>query len=234
MRIATAILFFICALSQVNAQEIVGYFSDQPDSFSEYAVYVGKKKKLNLGFSYIQTHVVSTKPAEKGKIVTIEHKILNKRKKVSNIIKAMGMGEGLLMPTTIDEKGGYYLTHDFILGYGKNMKRKGYIFYVPAQLNVGDTLQSGKQMLSCQLMGRTSQILVTYSDVKVVSEELLNTSAGEFPCVKIEGKVNIDDLKNDRTSMEGTVTYWMSKGIGVVKYLNTLNSSYTIELESVK
>lgn len=224
----------MCTLSQVNAQDIIGYFAGQPDSFSEYAVYVGEKKKLNLGFSYIQTRVVSTKATEKGKIVTTEHKILNKKKKISKLIKAMGMGEGILMPTTIDEKGGYYLTHDFLLGYGKNMERKGYIFYVPSQLSVGDTLQSGKQILSYQLMGRKNKILVTYSDMKVVSEENLSTAAGEFPCVKIEGKVNIDDLKDDRNSEQGTVTYWMAKGIGVVKYLNDFDSSYTFELESFK
>lgn len=74
----------MCTLSQVNAQDIIGYFAGQPDSFSEYAVYVGEKKRLNLGFSYIQTRVVSTKATEKGKIVTTEHKILNKKKKFPN------------------------------------------------------------------------------------------------------------------------------------------------------
>lgn len=83
-------------------------------------------------------------------------------------------------------------------------------------------------------MGRKNKILVTYSDMKVVSEENLSTAAGEFPCVKIEGKVNIDDLKDDRNSEQGTVTYWMAKGIGVVKYLNDFDSSYTFELESFK
>lgn len=40
----------------------------------------------------------------------------------------MGMGEGILMPTTIDEKGGYYLTHDFLLGYGKIWNEKAISF----------------------------------------------------------------------------------------------------------
>lgn len=162
---------------------------------------------------YFEKKVIDVKEENGTKSVQYHWQVLNRKKKPSKIIKAMGFGEGY--QTIIKfENGAYYMTYDFGWSCFPG-ERSGYLLKIPQNLKVGDTLEGGTlKFVSKGGFGNTFNNELNFDDFKVVDEGELETKAGKIRCLKITGKVTGTYHKSKVNSTE---TIYFAKNIGIVR-----------------
>ena len=87
---------------------------------------------------------------------------------------------------------------------------------IPAELKVGDKLESGSiEQTTKAPMGPKVHNSISYDNFTVTAEEDVETAAGVFHCIRIDGKLNgsFQTVKLKDTSY----TLWLSQNVGIVK-----------------
>lgn len=193
-----------------------------------------------ISTSYIQ-QVVTKTAVENGVLaVYIQLRYLNKKMEDSKPIDLSGGFKKLkerIYKVEIDPKGNYHLTHNLFYDAWDIFKgRKGFAVFVPSDMKQGMKLDCGQ--ITQQSIGRAGgyrNSVTTYSDWEVLGEGTLEVPAGKFQCVKVRGKVAIQE-DSAKTPSEGDITCWIARGVGIIRYdIGSGNVKYLLnEIENYK
>ncbi len=197
-----------------NAQEgFNAYALTKPGVVVDYsynAIMMGSKPKLA---GYFRTTVKALEKDGDNDVVVTNMFFLNKKKKPSKNAAFAGFADGADVKTTFEQ--GSYIMADPIFSLSGPVS-SGFCFRIPAELKVGDKLESGKiEQTTKAPMSPTVHNNISYDDFAVTAEEDVETPAGVFHCMRIEGKVNGSfqtvRLKDTKYVM------WLSQNVGLVK-----------------
>lgn len=219
----------LCLLSvislEVFAQEVVPFALTKEGSVATYAILRGEKKKLNMGFCYYRFTTDNVVLQEDGsKVVTYKTELLNKKKVVSSMSGMVGAKDGVYSAIQVMSDGSYKMDQDLMYGVaGINFARGGYMFVLPAQMQVGDVLESStvRQEYTMSMMGQNYACKTDfkYSDVKVTREEEITVGAGTFSCMVIEGTLSgTYSLNGAGSTLNDHFTLWVAPGVGTIRY----------------
>ncbi len=209
-------LMAVFCLSAVvsNAQEgLNAYALTKPGVVVDYAykaITLGSKPKL---VGYVRTTVSGLEKDGDKDVVVTKYEMLNRKKKPSKNAAFSGYADGINQKTTF-ENGGYTIVQDCFFGSAGEIEEGGFFLKIPAELKVGDKLESGK-INQVTTHVRKVHNNISYDDFTVVGEEDIETPAGVYHCMRIDGKLNGSfqtvELKDTRYSL------WLSQNIGIVK-----------------
>jgi len=226
-------LLIMAACINVAAQEVAPYALVKQNACLTYALLRGEKKKLNFGVCYYKLAVNSVSTSADGsKTVVYRTDMLNKKKKITSLSGSVGTAGGFFNQLIIAPDGSYAMDQDMTYGYGGEMARGGYMFKMPAKLEVGQTLESSTVNQQYVMMNQKVSTSLAYNNVKVVREEDYVTPVGTFHCFVITytmtGTMNEYGLNMD-------VTLWVAPEYGVIccKYISG-GTPIFIELSEVE
>lgn len=199
------------------------YLLYRKGSMAEYC-YEQKGKQITNSLYGVPTYlrqIVEDEKVVNGQLVAyIRQEAYNKKHEPSKGIPASF--KEMLLPTEIDPSGTFHLTHNVAEDLFKLDKRQGYCLLVPGNIQPGKQLQSSTLYdVSKSAMGTLKRETV-YSNWQVEGEEQIQTPAGTFNCMKLTGKIS---QRYDKGKFYGqSITCWMARGIGIVRYERILES----------
>lgn len=213
--ILNLLLFAFCI--NAFAQDIVPYAMIKQNACATYAIYRGEQKKLNFGICYYKVAVNSVTIGNDGsKTVVYRTDMMNKKKQITNYSGAIGTEGGFFNQIIVASDGSYAMDQDLAYGYGGDMARGGFMFKIPALLNVGQTLENSTVNQEYEVMGRKMTSSLAYNDVKVEREEDYVTSVGTFRCYVVSYKVSGTAGGYNISNESGTI--WLAPGYGIICY----------------
>jgi len=199
------------------------YLLYRKGSVAEYC-YEENGKQITNSLSGVPTYlrqIVEDEKIVNGQLVAyIRQEAYNKKHEPSKGVRASF--KEMLLPTEVDPSGTFHLTHNVAEDLFKLDKRQGYCLLIPGNLQPGKQLQSSTLYdVSKSALGTVKRETV-YSNWQVEGEEQIQTPAGTFNCIKLTGKIS---QRYDKGKFYGqSVTCWMARGIGIVRYERILES----------
>lgn len=208
----------ICCLATMAAQAqeaLNAYALTKPGVVVDYAYYAAAMSKKPSLLGYVRTTVKAIEKDGNNDVVITNSQMLNRKKVPSKNAAFSGFADGI-DTKCIYTMGAYTMVQDPIFGGSGKIENDGFFLKIPSELKVGDKLESGNiEQTTKAPMGPTVHNTVSYDDFTVTAEEDVETPAGVFHCMRIDGKLNGSfqtvNLKDTR------YTIWMSPNIGMVK-----------------
>lgn len=221
----------ICCLATMatQAQEALNaYALTKPGVVVDYALYAAAMSKKPSLMAYVRTTVKAIQKDGDNDVVITNSQMLNRKKEPSKNAAFSGFADGIDVECTFT-KGSYTIVQDPLFGSSGKIENDGFFLKIPAELKVGDKLESGSiEQTTKAPMGPKVHNTVSYDDFIVAAEEDVETPAGVFHCFRIDGKLNGSfqtvKLKDTRYSI------WLSQNIGMVKVeCDYYKESYVID-----
>lgn len=197
-----------------NAQEgLNAYALTKPGVVIDYAFYATIMSSKPSLCGYVRNTIKALEKDGENDIVVNNMLFLNKKKKASKNAAFAGFADGNDNRQVFTN--GAYTMNDPIFGMAGKLE-SGFFLKIPAELKVGDKLESGEIKQTTKApMGPTVHNTISYDDFTVTGEEDIETPAGVFHCLRIDGKLNGSfqtvKLKDTRYTM------WLSENVGIVK-----------------
>lgn len=211
---------FLMLCITLSAQNDSGYLQIKQGSRVRYAMYYANKLR-----GYIERTVTNLTEDGRKQDVTHLYTILNKKGKPSKSANMIGYGDGLQQTITAED-GAYNLTLDCLSGGGM-YNRSGFLFKMPKTLKVGDELEGSTLKTTQKFMGASINFSSTFSNVKVVGEQTLNTPVGDIHCMKIT--CNVKEITG-RSETNDEQTIYVSPGIGIVRQEGSIYGGIKTEI----
>lgn len=210
------LLLVLCWTMTALAQDVAPYALVTPNASVTYVLTRGEKKKLNMGICYYRIGVTNVSSTEDGsQNITYRLDMLDKKKNISSYSHATGTKDGFFNAILVAPDGSYKMDQDILFGIGQDMARAGFMFIVPGEMSVNQTLEGGSVQQEYKVMGTPVKSNYEYQNITVVGEEDITVPAGTFHCMVIEGKA-VGNLNKDRIVLPFKM--WMARGIGLVRY----------------
>lgn len=212
----TLLFLALCWSVATMAQDVLPYALVTPDAMVEYVLTRGEKKKLNMGPCYYRISVANASLTEDGsQNITYRLDMLDKKKNISSYSQVAGTKDGFFNAILVAPDGSYKMDQDILFGIGQDMARAGFMFIVPGEMSVNQTLEGGSVRQEYKVMGTSVKSNYEYQNVTVIGEEDITVPAGTYHCMVIEGTA-VGNLNKDRIVLPFKM--WMARGIGVVRY----------------
>ena len=216
MKKIIAMVAFCLAAVTVNAQETLNaYALTKPGVVVDYAFYAAAMSSKPSLLAYMRTTVKAIEKDGDNDVVVTNSKILNRKKKPSKNAAFSGFADGADASCTFTQ-GAYTIFNDPLFGLAGPIEEGGFFLKIPAELKVGDKLESGSiEQTTKAPMGPKVHNSIPYDNFTVTAEEDVETAAGVFHCIRIDGKLNgsFQTVKLKDTSY----TLWLSQNVGIVK-----------------
>ena len=218
------------------AQTAEGFYLSKVGAKAEYAI----TPQGSLNPDYLAKEVTKAEPLEGGKNLITNFTItLNKKKKPDKTFTFKN--KGIHTTTTIEPDGSYTIGDLFFGVINRSQESSGFRMKVPAEMKVGDKLEGGTCVSKIKdLTGKWGEVSTTYSNLEVVKEEDMTTSAGTFHCFVVKGTCTVNfQMKKHTRNYSYEVEYWFAKGVGPVfiktdSYIGSyLGTPYTFHLTSL-
>ena len=202
------------AVVAVKAQEsFSAYALTKPGVVVDYAYYAASMSSKPSLMGYVRTTVKAIEKDGGNDVVITNNFFLNRKKKPSKNAAFAGFADGLDARTSFWQ-GACTMT-DILFQLAGTVK-SGFFLKIPAVLKVGDKLESGSIVQTTKFpMTREVQNNISFDDFTVTAEEDVETNAGVFHCMRIDGKLNgsFQTVKLKDTCY----TLWISQNVGLVK-----------------